>query len=152
MKDVKGFEGLYAITEDGRVWSYLRNKWLKPSKIRGYKRISLYKDGKIKTFLIHRLVYEAFKGAIPEGLTVDHIDANSHNNHISNLQLLTHAENARKAHKGKKHSVETRRKISEGMKRRKAETILYNMPDKLADFIERKIREDYPLHIVKKGS
>ena len=60
------------------------------------------------------------------------------------------------AKKGKKLSEEHKRKLSASQKaywqRKKAETILYNMPDKLADFIERKIREDYPLHIVKKGS
>ena len=58
LKDIKGFEGLYAITEDGRVWSYLSNKWLKLeiSSI-GYYRVQLRKDGRTYRFLIHRLVY-----------------------------------------------------------------------------------------------
>lgn len=30
MKDIKNYEGLYAITEDGRVWSYKSNRFLKP--------------------------------------------------------------------------------------------------------------------------
>lgn len=113
LKDIKGFEGLYAITEDGRVWSYLRNKWLKPRiKSTGYFQITLIKDGKVKSFAIHRLVYETFKGQIPEGLTVDHIDGCKDNNNIFNLQLLTRGDNARKACKGKKLSEEHKRKLS----------------------------------------
>ena len=32
MKDIKNYEGLYAITEDGQVWSYRSKKFLKPQK------------------------------------------------------------------------------------------------------------------------
>lgn len=39
MKDIKGYEGLYAITSCGKVWSYKRNKFLKPIH---YKRIGKY--------------------------------------------------------------------------------------------------------------
>jgi hypothetical protein len=116
LKDIKGYEGLYAVTEDGRVWSYSRNKWLKPGFTRGYCAVRLCKDGQAKSFLIHRLVYSTFKGEIPEGLDVDHIDNNRSNNMIDNLQLLTHAENNRKAHKGKKLSEESKRKLSESNK------------------------------------
>ena len=116
LKDIKGYEGLYAITEDGRVWSYLKNKWLKPSNNRGYKHVNLHKDGKIKMFLIHRLVYETFKGPIPKEMTVDHIDGCKDNNHILNLQLLTRGDNSRKACKGKKLTEDTKRKISEYQK------------------------------------
>ena len=42
---------------------------------------------------IHRLVWETFKGEIPEGLEIDHIDNNRKNNSLSNLQLVTRAEN-----------------------------------------------------------
>lgn len=117
LKDIKGFEGLYAITEDGRVWSYLNNKWLKLeiSSI-GYYRVQLRKDGQTYRFLIHRLVFSTFKGEIPEGLTVDHIDGCKDNNHILNLQLLTRGDNARKARTGKKHTEETKRKMSESQK------------------------------------
>lgn len=116
LKDIKGFEGLYAITEDGRVWSYLKNKWLTPSNNRGYKHVNLHNDGKIKMFLIHRLVYETFRGPIPPGMTVDHIDGCKDNNHILNLQLLTRGDNSRKACKGKKLTEYIKRKISESLK------------------------------------
>lgn len=42
MKDIAGFEGLYAITTCGRVWSYRSKKFLKPYKNRtGYHRVNL---------------------------------------------------------------------------------------------------------------
>ena len=81
LKDIKGFEGLYAITEDGRVWSYSSNKWRKLAiSPKGYYTVQLSKEGKVYNFLVHRLVYNTFKGEIPEGLTVDHIDGNKINN------------------------------------------------------------------------
>lgn len=111
LKDIKGYEGLYAITEDGRVWSHLSNKWLKPGINKGYFEVTLCKERKQKKFLIHRLVYETFKGIIPKGLVVDHIDGNRLNNTLDNLQLLTHGDNIRKGWKGKKHTEETKRKM-----------------------------------------
>lgn len=117
LKDIKGYEGLYAITEDGRVWSYLRNKWLKLRiNSTGYHHVSLCKEGKVYNFLVHRLVYETFKGIIPKGLVVDHIDSNRLNNTLDNLQLLTLSENTRKGNKGNKHTEETRKKISESLR------------------------------------
>lgn len=113
LKDIKGFEGLYTITEDGRVWSCSSNKWLKPRIISGYYAAQLSKEGKVYYFYVHRLVYETFKGAIPKQMTVDHIDGCKENNNVFNLQLLTRGENSSKAHKGKKITEETRRKMSE---------------------------------------
>ena len=55
MKDIEGFKGLYAITDDGEVWSYKTQKFLKQRRDKdNYLRVSLTKDGKIKTFHIHR--------------------------------------------------------------------------------------------------
>ena len=57
MKDIPGYEGLYAATEDGRIWSYRSKKFLKPSKDRySYLYVNLYKDGVRKTYRIHRLI------------------------------------------------------------------------------------------------
>lgn len=42
---------------------------------------------------VHRLVYEAFNGEIPDGLEIDHIDRNKHNNNPDNLRLVTRSEN-----------------------------------------------------------
>ena len=49
MKDIKGYEGLYAITSCGKVWSYRSKKFLKPAKHQnGYLKVVLYKDGNLK--------------------------------------------------------------------------------------------------------
>lgn len=42
---------------------------------------------------VHKLVYETFKGEITEGLEIDHIDRNKHNNNPDNLRLVTKEEN-----------------------------------------------------------
>ena len=86
MKDIKGFEGLYAIDEDGRVWSYITKKYLKPTLARGYLKITLYKDGKRKDFYIHRLVCEAFIPNPDNKPQVNHLDENKLNNSINNLE------------------------------------------------------------------
>lgn len=56
----------------------------------GYEFIC-YKANKI--VYVHRLVYEAFKGEIPEEFEIDHIDRNKHNNNPDNLRLVTRSEN-----------------------------------------------------------
>ena len=56
----------------------------------GYEFIC-YKDHKI--VYVHRLVYESFKGEIPEGLEIDHFNRDKHNNNPDNLRLVTRAEN-----------------------------------------------------------
>ena len=45
--------------------------------------------------MVHRLIYAHINGAIPDGLTVNHIDGNKHNNNISNLELMTQSENSK---------------------------------------------------------
>lgn len=42
---------------------------------------------------VHRMVYEAFKGEIPKGMEIDHIDRNKHNNNPDNLRVVTKSEN-----------------------------------------------------------
>ena len=49
-----------------------------------------------KHFLVHRAVWEAFNGPIPEGCDIDHIDGNPKNNSLENLQAITHSENIKK--------------------------------------------------------
>ena len=86
----------YEIFEDGRIWSYRKNKFLKPGKKHnGYQVVVLFdNEGEPKTYLLHRVVWETFSGEqIPEGIQVNHIDENKENCMFSNLNLMTPKEN-----------------------------------------------------------
>ena len=95
MKDIPGFEGKYAITEDGQVWSYYSNRFIAWHNTRlGYKEALLSNNGKRKHYQIHRLVMMTY--APVEGmnnLDVNHIDEDKNNNHIDNLQWVSHRDN-----------------------------------------------------------
>ena len=94
MKDIPGYEKIYAITEDGQVWSYRRQKFLAPDITRlGYVRYRLCKDNKVERFLAHRLVAQAFipnPDNLPE---VGHLDESRDNNNVSNLYWTSHFAN-----------------------------------------------------------
>ena len=101
-KDIKGFEGLYQVSNLGRVKSLeridalghrLKEKILKPQLVRRYYRVCLCKQSIKKTYRVHRLVWEAFNGQIPEGLQVNHINEVKTDNKLENLNLMTCKEN-----------------------------------------------------------
>ena len=94
MKDIKDYEGLYAVTEDGQVWSYKRKIFLKPSKRRGYLGVHLYKNGAQENKYIHRLVLETYSPCENmKDLQVNHRDENKENNCLDNLEWLTQKDN-----------------------------------------------------------
>lgn len=95
-KDIPNFIGLYQASNYGRIKSFQKGKEsiLKLFKDKdGYMHIKLCKDGKIKYFSVHRLVYEAFNGVIPEGMQVNHINEIKTDNRPENLNLMTPKEN-----------------------------------------------------------
>lgn len=102
-KPVVGFEGKYEVSDLGNVRSLNYHqegkvKILKPQDNgKGYLVVQLCKNGKVKNFYVHVLTITTFQGPIPQGMTVDHINGNKRDNRLSNLQLLTHADNVRKA-------------------------------------------------------
>ena len=98
MKDVVGYEGLYAVTSCGKVWSYRRKKFLSPGiNKKGYLYVILCKNNERKNYKIHRLVAEAYLPN-PENLPqVDHIDNDKTHNYVNNLQWITNKDNCRKA-------------------------------------------------------
>lgn len=94
MKDIRGYEGLYKITDTGKVWSETTKKFLSPDIIvGGYERVTLSKNNIKRRYRVHKLVYETYKGDIPEGKVVNHINENKRDNSIDNLNLLTIEEN-----------------------------------------------------------
>lgn len=94
MKDVVGYEGLYAVTSCGKVYGYKRKKFLNPRRNRdGYLRVNLSKNGELKTYFVHRLVQEAYLPN-PEGLLeVNHKDENKENNALQNLEWCDRSYN-----------------------------------------------------------
>jgi len=84
----------YSITEDGRVYSSVTNKWLKPRNAgAGYKTVMLYKNKKGKNFYVHRLVAKAFIEQAEGKDFVNHIDGDKANNCVTNLEWVTCSEN-----------------------------------------------------------
>jgi hypothetical protein len=84
----------YMVSDEGHVRSIKRRrlKALVKNK-RGYVQVNLYRHGRVKNFLVHRLVAQAFLGDIPRGWEVNHIDGNKINNHLPNLELVSAAQN-----------------------------------------------------------
>jgi hypothetical protein len=100
LRDIPGFPG-YAITRDGRVWSYPKKcssadgMWLKSlPKSDGYMKVGLRKDGTYYQPYVHRLVLETFVGPCPEGMECCHNNGNPSDNRVENLRWDTHLENA----------------------------------------------------------
>lgn len=100
-RDVKGYIGLYQVSNVGQVRSLITNKILKPVKKEdGYLRIDLYKNSEAKKFYIHRLVAEAFLPNEDELPEVDHISGDKTDNRVANLQWISKVENLRKKETG----------------------------------------------------
>lgn len=113
--DIKGYEGIYEVSDLGRIRTckdkttftkrHGERKWTqKVLKYKGYTpktgyRISLWKEGKSKDFLVSRLVaFNFFEENIEnKELTVNHIDGNRMNNNLYNLELISLADNIRHA-------------------------------------------------------
>lgn len=104
-KDVVGYEGLYQVSNLGRVKSVERykdnngTKQLVKEKIKatrkdkqGYLLLDLYKNNKSKTVRVHRLVAQAFIPNPQNKETVNHIDGNKENNTVENLEWATQKE------------------------------------------------------------
>ena len=91
----------YAASKEGEVINMKTGRIMKMRDNGfGYLRFT-YSDNKLekpKKYLVHRFVYEAIKGAIPEGFEIDHRNNCREDNRINNLQLLTHKQNIEKSH------------------------------------------------------
>ena len=102
MKRIKQFPN-YSVTEDGRVYSHNRNKFLCASDDgNGYLKVCVRKDGKSYAPKVHKLVAMAYLGHEPKGMkeVVDHINGNKLDNRLENLQLTTNRHNTSKDRKG----------------------------------------------------
>lgn len=87
MRDIPGFEGRYAITSCGKVWSYRTKRFLKPyDDTHGYLKVDLRKGDKRCQCKVHRLVAITYLPN-PDNLPqVNHKDENKQNNCLNNLE------------------------------------------------------------------
>jgi len=94
-KDIEGYEGLYQVSNLGRVRSFHGDseKIMKQTLQKGYLRITLLKNKKQKRFLSHRLVAQAFIPNPENKPQVNHIDEDKTNNRVDNLNWMTSKEN-----------------------------------------------------------
>ncbi len=114
-KPVGGFEGLYAVSNLGRVKSLKRNTTsggiMKTHINRGYEYVHLCKDGKHYNAKVHRLVASAFVGNPMGKPEVNHLDEDKTNNRADNLEWVTAKENSRHGTKAERVAQKTRKKI-----------------------------------------
>ena len=119
-KDIEGYEGLYQVSNKGRVKSlnrYANNNGtlqFRPERILKQniqkagrsKRctVVLSKDAKTKAIRVHRLVAEAFIPNPENKPQIDHIDTNMSNNNVENLRWVTAKENMNNPMTRKHHS------------------------------------------------
>jgi hypothetical protein len=99
MRPITNYPG-YFITESGRVWSDKTKKFLSPWLDRkGYPAVTLCVDGKSSNKSIHRLVAIEFIPNPNNKPSVNHIDNNPKNTHVTNLEWCTQSENMQHAAK-----------------------------------------------------
>lgn len=105
MKDIPGYEGQYAVTSCGKVWSHKRKKFLKPSlNGDGYQQVTLCKDGKRKCHGVGRLVALAYIPNPKNKPDVNHKDEVRTHNWVNNLEWMTEKENCNYGSHGKRIS------------------------------------------------
>jgi len=105
-KPVVGWEGLYEVSDRGRVRSVDRTivnkvgrtyrykgRVLKLKPERGYWRIQLNRNGEGSYFFVHRLVLAAFVDPCPDGMETRHLNGDPADNRLENLQYGTKSEN-----------------------------------------------------------
>jgi hypothetical protein len=113
MVSVKNYEGLYSVTGDGKIYSHIKNRFLRPGLGKdGYLVVVLVKDKTPKSYRLHRLIAKAYilnPQNLPE---INHLDGNKTNNCIDNLQWVTGAQNVQHAYQNGLMARDTIRKIT----------------------------------------
>jgi len=116
---IKGYESRYKINKLGVIKSIPirvncrggKTRLLKEKEIstfkteHGYLAVDLTNGRVVKRQYLHRLIYSHFVSDIPKGMVINHIDGNTENNSIENLECVTQQDNVRHYVKQKKNNV-----------------------------------------------
>lgn len=152
-RKIKSLRFLYEVNENGTIFRNAKSK--KQIKIeldmhhskKGYYKTRVHLKEGIRRVTIHKVVAECWLGDCPEGMEVDHIDRNPHNNDYRNLRYVTHSEQMKNRVLGEhvikqatdnrlKHSLEKLAKkvqITNG-----EETITFRSMTKCAEYLGQK--------------
>ena len=119
----------YAADENGNIYNKSKHNKRQPNEDgwrlmlpvkhdNGYYSVNVWYADKIRQISAHKIVYECnhqivhqYNSRHPDGLTINHIDENKSNNHISNLEVITMSQNAYLGNVGKKAKPETIKKL-----------------------------------------
>lgn len=111
-RDVVGYESIYEVSDFGRIRTHenkttftkrhgvrkWKQRYLKDKTPNGRDvRVTLWKNGKPKDFLVHRLVGFAFIPLVEGKECINHIDGKPKNNNVNNLEWCTYKENTNHA-------------------------------------------------------
>lgn len=149
-KDIEGFEGIYKISNYGRIINNKKIRKTKPDFF-GYEFIILQKNGIRYRKKVHTLVMYTFVGERPDGLHCCHNDGNKMNNKLVNLRYDTPSNNERdkKIHgtgkQGERHHnhklksidvIEIRKLLSENSMTQVEISKIYNITNKMVSRIK----------------
>lgn len=145
-KSISGFEGLYEASNYGRIRSLDRrvrsgNRFntniysaVKKGKILkqvdvgfGYLQVCLRKNNKNHSLYVHRLVWEAFNGPIPEGMQVNHINEIKSDNRLDNLNLMTAVQNSNWGTRNKRITETKSQKVYSKESRQGTKVAMYSL-------------------------
>lgn len=126
---INGFEGLYSVSDHGRIRTETRltpRNILITQKIKeledggnGYLKVKLSLGGVKYGFWVHRIVASHFIANPNQKKEVNHIDSNPKNNHVSNLEWVTPSENMKHLVRMGRSNIHRISKISQANRRRK---------------------------------